>query len=309
MLRKIPIFILFLVFITLFMASCENNNQQVNEAYQLKIQYHLDEDVIEVVDDIENYEFYTPLKEGHEFMGWYLDLDLTIALTKNKLPKKVEQDTIIDAYPEWYVMNYKVEFYSGNKLLKTESVAYLKSATAPTPKIIPGYRFAGWDADFSEVKDNLKVNAIYEENNESDTIIVVLGNYLNDNGTISETLRTRLELALSASELYLPAYIVLSGGMANKAAGITEAFAMEKYLINKGIDQGILIKEERSLSTYQNAIYTIQILEEFTFSKLVIVSTIEHFTYYETLKYFNDAINENSILKTKNIEVIKYTNE
>lgn len=312
MLKKAISIMIFLILITICTFGCENNESpKPNAKGDLYLRYHdsSDELHLEKVTDASSYEIYLPAEiEGHEFMAWYLDEELTIPLKIADLPIATSEDIYVDVYPEWYIINYKVEFYSDHKLLKTESVPYLASAKAPSAKVIPGYKFVDWDQDFSEVKENLKVNALYEENNESDVILVVLGNYLNDDGTISATLKKRLQLALEANEIYKPSYIVLSGGVANGKAGISEAQAMYNYLLNNQMEVGLLIKEERSLSTYQNAIYSIKILEDFSFTKLVIVSTIEHFTYYDTVKYFEDAIANNNILKNKNIEVLTYTN-
>jgi len=50
-------------------------------------------------------------------------------------------------------------------------------------------------------------------------------------------MKQRLELALVAYKDFGPAYIVVSGGMANAKAGISEAQAMYNYLVEKGIDK------------------------------------------------------------------------
>ena len=131
---------------------------------------------------------------------------------------------------------------------------------------------------------------------------------MNNDGTISSTMRTRLELALKAFSEFDFDYIVVSGGMANSQAGISEAQAMYNYLVEHGIDGNIIIKEDQSMSTQQNAIYTMQKLENIDFNNIIVVSTIEHFTNYQTIKYFNDAANNNAKIKAKNINIMIYTN-
>ena len=83
---------------------------------------------------------------------------------------------------------------------------------------------------------------------------------------------------------------------------------MYNYLVEKGVDKNIIIKEDQSMSTYQNAIYTMTKLENINFKNLIIVSTIEHFVSYQTIKYFNDAAYNNEIIRNKNINIMIYTN-
>ena len=147
-----------------------------------------------------------------------------------------------------------------------------------------------------------------EMKKESDTIIVVLGNWMNDNGTISTIMRRRLDLAIKAYEEFNPKYIVVTGGMANAKAGIAEADAMYDYLVDAGIDKDIIIKEDQSMSTYQNANYTMKLIEDIDFKTLIIVSTIEHFINYETIKYFNDACLNNPKVFSKKINIMIFTN-
>ena len=143
---------------------------------------------------------------------------------------------------------------------------------------------------------------------KEDSILVVLGNWMNDDGTISTKMRTRLEMTVEAYNKLKPKYIVVTGGLANTKAGITEADAMYEYLVNAGIDGNIIIKEDKSVSTYQNANFTMKLIEDINFKNLIIVSTIEHFVNYETIKYFNDACLNNTKVCSKKVNIMIYTN-
>ena len=57
---------------------------------------------------------------------------------------------------------HTVEFLDGEALLKTEKVLDGMAASAPTDIVKEGYDFIGWDQEFTNVKSNLTVNAIYE---------------------------------------------------------------------------------------------------------------------------------------------------
>lgn len=122
-------------------------------------------------------------------------------------------------------------------------------------------------------------------------VFVVLGNYLNDDGTPSDILIKRLNLTLIAFNKFNPAKIILSGGVANKLAKISEAEAMYRYLIVHGINPDILIKEDKSMTTKENAINSMAIIETLELDEVVIISSIEHFTIYSynVLKYFTDC--------------------
>jgi uncharacterized repeat protein (TIGR02543 family) len=65
------------------------------------------------------------------------------------------------------VTTYTVNFvdYDGT-VLKTQTVESGKSATAPADPTRDGYKFTGWDKDFSSVTSNLTVTALYEVDNK-----------------------------------------------------------------------------------------------------------------------------------------------
>lgn len=322
--KKICYFLSVLL-ISIFIISCSKNNETKNnqkekeeqeqvvidEKKVKKILYTFnngEEDLLDEVKDIETYEFIIPERDGYSFMEWYYDVELLDKLNKENIASKVNSDGIVHIYADWHIDSYKVQFYCSNKLVKTQSVEYLNDAVSPTPLFKPGFRFIGWDKEYTKVKEDLIVNAVYEEIELGDNILVVLGYYLNDDGTMHATLKKRLDLAIKAYNEFNPSYIIVSGGLANTNAGKTEAQAMYDYLVSKGIDQGVIIKEEKSLSTQQNAVNSIKLLETVDFKNLIIVSTIEHFTQYQTIKFFNDAINSNTKVAAKNINLMIYTN-
>ncbi len=58
---------------------------------------------------------------------------------------------------------YTVNFYDGTDLLKSEEVEKGSFATAPLIVDKEGYKFTGWDIDFSKVESDLNVIAIFEK--------------------------------------------------------------------------------------------------------------------------------------------------
>lgn len=139
-------------------------------------------------------------------------------------------------------------------------------------------------------------------------IAVVLGNRINDDGTLTKTMYKRLEMTLKMNEQFNPDYIVLSGGVANPNVEMSEAKAMYDYLVGHGINKEKLILEDKSMSTNQNAIFTWQILEKYDFDNLIIVSTYGHFKDWGGLTYFYENAQKNEVIHSKEFNLMVYTN-
>ena len=94
----------------------------------------------------------------------------------------------------------------------------------------------------------------------SEDAVIVLGAGIRGE-EIPRDLARRLDTAIWYHKKNPNAVIVVSGG---KGTGedITEALAMERYLIEKGIPQEKILKEERSTSTKENFLYTKEILDD-----------------------------------------------
>lgn len=129
-------------------------------------------------------------------------------------------------------------------------------------------------------------------------IVIVLGNRLNDDGTISKIQEERLKMAIELENLYNPEYFILSGGLANPKAGITEAKAMYDYLVAKGINKKKLILEDRSLSTVENAKYSVPLAEQLGAEMIIICSSLYHFgnPVYKLMESFVKEIEEKNII-------------
>ena len=99
---------------------------------------------------------------------------------------------------------------------------------------------------------------------EDDSLCLVgLGYQLNPDGTKRDELVQRLTVLLTASEKYPHALIVCTGGgTASKDPAATEASRMAEWLEAHGVNPARLIVEDRSLTTVQNAVFTIDILLE-----------------------------------------------
>ena len=129
--------------------------------------------------------------------------------------------------------------------------------------------------------------------------LVVLGNRMKDDGNLSDAAVRRMETALRARDLFRPDYIILSGGLANPVAGITEAAAMKDYLFHQGVNQESMLVEEDSVSTLQNARYTVALAREKGIDELVVITSPEHMArgWLNPIKLFSSEIGEVSDIR------------
>lgn len=78
---------------------------------------------------------------------------------------------------------------------------------------------------------------------------------------LSMTLHQRMIKGVEFLEKYPSTKVIVSGGQ-GPGEDITEAEAMKKYLINNGINEEQIIKEDKSTSTEENFIYSIKLMKE-----------------------------------------------
>ena len=126
----------------------------------------------------------------------------------------------------------------------------------------------------------------------SKKVAVILGNRVNDDGTITEIQKERLLMALEIENAFYPDYFILSGGSPNQKAGISEAEGMYNYLVENGFDKSKLIKEDQSLTTVQNAKFSIPIAEKLGAEILIVCSSLYHSEdlQYRALESFIEEI-------------------
>ena len=109
--------------------------------------------------------------------------------------------------------------------------------------------------------------------------IVALGFQLNPDGSMRDELIERLKVLKACAEKYPDALIVCTGGgTAAENRSATEAGRMAEWLIENGVAPERVIAEEQSLTTAQNAVYTLDLLEKRCpqVRKLAIVSSDYH---------------------------------
>lgn len=101
------------------------------------------------------------------------------------------------------------------------------------------------------ISDNIRGN---------EDAVIVLGSGIRGE-LLTVGLKNRLDRAVEIYNENPDVVIIVSGGQGPQE-DITEALAMERYLLSCGIESDKIIKEEQATSTYENFYYSGQILEE-----------------------------------------------
>lgn len=109
---------------------------------------------------------------------------------------------------------------------------------------------------------------------KSDCIIVLGAGLYGDKP--SPTLMNRLNAAIKLNEINPDTKIIVSGGQGVNET-VSEAFAMRKYLIERGIDLNLIILEDKSTSTRENIKFSTELINKNNIGKNVtIVSSDFH---------------------------------
>lgn len=93
-----------------------------------------------------------------------------------------------------------------------------------------------------------------------DAVIVLGAGVRGDRVTLP--LKLRLDKAVEYHAKNPDALIVVTGGKGFQET-VTEAYAMEKYLVSRGVNKDVIIKEEKATSTNENMRYSKEILDTY----------------------------------------------
>ncbi len=90
--------------------------------------------------------------------------------------------------------------------------------------------------------------------------VIILGAGLHGS-EITLTLQERLIKGIEYLEKYPDAKVIVSGGL-GFGETVTEAEAMERYLLSRGIAAGRIVKEDKATSTMENFVFSKEILQK-----------------------------------------------
>jgi uncharacterized SAM-binding protein YcdF (DUF218 family) len=110
---------------------------------------------------------------------------------------------------------------------------------------------------------------------EKSDVGIVLGAAL-WNDVPSPALRERLH---KAEVLYREGYfpkIIVSGGMGHSSSTVTEAEGMKRYLVEQGIPEDDILLENEAHSTYENLLFSRDVMKENELNSAVIITHTYH---------------------------------
>ncbi|MEU4384123.1 YdcF family protein [Promicromonospora sp. NPDC023805] len=94
---------------------------------------------------------------------------------------------------------------------------------------------------------------------QEEDAVVVLGTAVKD-GEVTPALRSRLDVTVDHANANADAVIVVAGGLP-PGETVTEALAMERYLVTRGVAERRIIQEGRSTSTFENFVHAKGLLD------------------------------------------------
>lgn len=105
----------------------------------------------------------------------------------------------------------------------------------------------------------LILSGTVSDNEVKTDYVVILGGGLKD-GKVTPVLQERLLKGIQYLENYPEAAVIVSGGLGFRER-ITEAEAMESFLLSRGIAARRIIREDKATSTMENFLFTRELLQ------------------------------------------------
>lgn len=124
------------------------------------------------------------------------------------------------------------------------------------------------------------------------TILIVLGNPPNSDGTMTQILQSRLDLAIALYHTGKIHELILTGGAVYNQH--IEAKIMEKYCLQKGVKAIHILVECLSRNTYDNALYSASIAYPQSQHPVIVITS--HFHWLRTKIIFQNYFNQFKIL-------------
>lgn len=127
------------------------------------------------------------------------------------------------------------------------------------------------------------IDGIQDHGQKAD-IAVILGNKVNENGTLSKRLEKRLEVGINLYKNQRVRVLLVSGGLGKE--GFYEGDKMKEFLIRNGIPESSVIVDNNGNTTRATVDNTLQLRRKLDFHSLIVVSQYFHVT--RTKKLFKN---------------------
>ena len=107
-------------------------------------------------------------------------------------------------------------------------------------------------------------------------IAVILGNKVNEDGTLSERLQKRVDCGLGLYQKGQVKQILVSGGLGKE--GYYEGDKMKEYLLDKGVPDSVIIVDNEGNNTLLSVKNTLDLQDSLHFKSIIAVSQYYHLT-------------------------------
>ena len=124
------------------------------------------------------------------------------------------------------------------------------------------------------------IDGLTKNENKAD-VAVILGNKVNEDGTLSERLEKRLECGLKLYQNGQVKKIIVSGGLGKE--GFYEGDKMKEYLIKNNVPSSAVIIDNFGNNTLATVKNTIALQETLSFKSIIVVSQYFHLTRIKML--------------------------
>lgn len=114
------------------------------------------------------------------------------------------------------------------------------------------------------------------DNGNNAAIAVILGNKVNEDGTLSERLKKRLECGLNLYQNHRVKKIIVSGGLGKE--GYYEGDKMKEFLIANKVPDSLIIVDNLGNNTRATVDNTIKLKDSLKFESIIVVSQYFHVT-------------------------------
>ena len=153
-----------LIILSLFaFVACDDNEQEKYYLTVIFVGNNNEDNKSVIINDIENIDYPDVYKEGYELVGWFLDEDLTEEFNLDGVYlDALTSNLSMFAYAKWKICKYQVVFKADDVTLSSQKVEYGKAAIAPQAPEKSGYDFEKWDNDYSFIKNDITINAVYK---------------------------------------------------------------------------------------------------------------------------------------------------
>ncbi len=105
-------------------------------------------------------------------------------------------------------------------------------------------------------------------------LLVVLGNKVYPDGTLSPVLKARVDRSFDAWQKGCAPYILVSGGTGKE--GFPEGTAMANYLVQKGVPETSISIDNEGINSYATALNTKTLLTQNNWQSVTVVTSYYH---------------------------------